>query len=319
MKKNIFNLAVAVLFLLLFAAPLFVPSYYLGLLILTLIYGIFAMSLDILTGYAGLPSLGHATFFGVSAYTVGILNVKIFQNLGLELVIGLSASAIIAGIFGLLTVRTRGIYFLMITLALSMVLWGLASNWATLTGGHEGLPGVSRPKLSLLSWDLGATSNYYYFVLIFFIIAVILMYLIVRSPFGFALLGIRESETRMSALGYNVWFYKYTGFIVTALFAGLAGILLAYYNGFVHPSLLHIGTSAKVLVMFTLGGPGTLFGSLGGAAVIVFLENLISAYTERWQMFLGAIYVLVVICAPHGIYGPIRHLLRRVLTWGLSE
>lgn len=311
MKKYLFCVFVAICLVFLFLAPLFLPPYYLGLVILTLIYGIFAMSLDILTGYTGLPSLGHATFFGVSAYTVGILNVKVFQNFGLELIVGLSVTFIIAVVFGLLSVRSRGIYFLMITLALSMVLWGLASNWGALTGGHDGLPGVSRPKLSLISWDLGLTNNYYYFVLFFFIMAVILMYLIVRSPFGVALRGIKESETRMSVLGYNVWLYKYASFIVTGLFAGLAGILFTYYNGFVHPSVLHIETSAKVLIMFILGGTGTLFGPLAGAAVIVFVENLISAYFERWQVFMGAIYVLIIICAPRGIYGPMRELIRR--------
>jgi len=311
MKKYIFYLLVAVSLALLFLAPLFLPPYYLGLLILTLIYGIFAMSLDILTGYTGLPSLGHATFFGVAAYAVGILNVKVFQNFGLELSVGFLVTIAIAALFGLLTVRSRGIYFLMITLALSMVLWGLASNWGALTGGHDGLPGVSRPKLTLIAWDLGLTNNYYYFVLFFFMMAVILMHLIVRSPFGVALRGIRESETRMSVLGYNVWLYKYVSFIVTGLFAGLAGILFTYYNGFVHPSVLHIETSAKVLIMFILGGPGTLFGPLAGAAVIVFVENLISAYFERWQVFMGAIYVLIIICTPRGIYGPMRQLIRR--------
>ncbi len=313
MKKYISYGAAAFLLAFFLVVPSIVPAYYVGLLILTLIYGIFAMSLDILTGYTGLPSLGHAMFFGVSAYTVGILNVKVFHNFGLELISGLLAAGIIAAVFGLLTVRNRGVYFLMITLALSMVLWGLASNWGALTGGHDGLPGVSRPKLSLISWNLEVTSNYYYLVLIFFMIAAILMYLIVRSPFGVALRGIRESETRMSVLGYNVWLYKYICFIVTGLFAGVAGILFTYYSGFAHPSVLHIGTSAKVLFMFILGGPGTLFGPLVGAGIIVFLENLISAYSERWQMFLGAIYILVVICAPRGIYGPIRQLIRRSL------
>jgi len=311
MKRCVFHILVAVALAFLFLAPLFLPPYYLGLLILALIYGIFAMSLDILTGYTGLPSLGHATFFGVSAYAVGILNVKVFQNFELELAVGLSITIIIAAVFGLLTVRSRGIYFLMITLALSMVLWGLASNWGALTGGHDGLPGVSRPRLTLISWDLGLTDNYYYFVLFFFMVAVILMYLIVRSPFGVALRGIRESETRMSVLGYNVWLYKYLSFIITGLFAGLAGILFTYYNGFVHPSVLHIENSAKVLIMFILGGPGTLLGPLAGAGVIVFVENLISAHIERWQVFLGAIYVLVVICAPRGIYGPMKQLIRR--------
>jgi branched-chain amino acid transport system permease protein len=311
MKKNILYAALAVLVVLLLIAPSLLPRYYLGLLIQALIFGIFAMSLDVLTGYTGLPSLGHATFFGASAYTVGILNVRVFQNFGLELLAGLFVTAMIAALFGLLTVRSRGIYFLMITLSLSMVLWGLASNWGGLTRGHDGLPGVSRPRLGFLPWNLGETSHYYYFVLFFFIIAVILMYLIVRSPFGFALLGVKESETRMSVLGYHVWFYKYVSFIVTGVFAGLAGILFVYYHGFVHPSILGVGTSAKVLVMFILGGPGTLFGPLGGAAIIVFLENLISAYLERWQMVIGVIYVLVVIFAPRGIYGPIRDFVRR--------
>jgi branched-chain amino acid transport system permease protein len=319
MKNYIVHVAVALLLIFLLAAPSMVPPYYLGLLILTLIYGIFAMSLDILTGYTGLPSLGHAMFFGVSAYTVGILNVKVFHNFGWELMSGLLAAGIIASAFGLLTVRNRGVYFLMITLALSMVLWGLASNWGALTGGHDGLPGISRPKLGPIPWDLEVTSNYYYFVLIFFVIAVLFMFLIVRSPFGVALRGIRESETRMSVLGYHVWLYKYISFVVTGLFAGLAGILFAYYTGFAHPSILHIGTSAKVLFMFILGGPGTLFGPLLGAGMIVFLENLISAYSERWQIFLGAIYVLVVVCAPRGIYGPTRQLLRRLLSWDLSS
>jgi branched-chain amino acid transport system permease protein len=318
MRRYVFHLIGLLLVLFLFLAPLIIPSYYLGLVILALIWGIFAMSLDILTGYTGLPSFGHAAFFGVAAYSVGILDVRGFHNFGLEIVAALGITAIIGALFGLLVMRSKGVYFLMITLALSMVLWGLASNWQGLTGGHDGLSGITRPDLSPIPWNLGETSNYYYFVLIFFIIAVALMHFIVRSPFGVALLGIRESETRMSVLGYNVRLYKYLSFIVTGLFAGIAGILFAYYNGFVHPNLLGIGTSAKVLIMAILGGPGTLFGPLGGAAIIVFLENIMSAYSERWQMLLGAVYIVVVIYAPRGIYGPIGKLIRRAVRWDLS-
>ncbi len=313
MRKYLLYFTGALLALFLFFAPVVIPSYYLGLLILALIWGIFAMSLDILTGYTGLPSFGHAAFFGVAAYTAGILQVRGFHNFWPLMLAGLCVASLISALFGLLVMRSRGVYFLMITLALSMVLWGLASNWQALTGGHEGLSGVSRPDLSPIPLDLTQTGNYYYFVLVFFLIAAVLMYFVVQSPFGVALLGIKESETRMSVLGYNVWLYKYVGFLVTAIFAGLAGILFAYYNGFVHPSVLGIGTSAKVLIMAILGGPGTLFGPLGGAAIIVFLENLISAYSERWQMFLGAIYVIVVVCAPRGIYGPIGTLIRRAV------
>ncbi len=313
MRKYLLYLTGLVLVLILLLAPAVLPSYYLGLVILALIWGIFAMSLDILTGYTGLPSFGHAAFFGVAAYAAGILQIRMFHNFWPLMMAGLCAATVISALFGLFAIRSRGVYFLMITLALSMVLWGLASNWQGLTGGHDGLSGVARPVLKPIPWDLTDTGNYYYFVLIFFAIAVGLMYLIVRSPFGVALLGIKESETRMSVLGYNVWLYKYVSFVLTGMFAGLAGILFAYYNGFVHPSVLGIGTSAKVLIMAILGGPGTLFGPLGGAAIIVFLENLLSAYSERWQMVLGAVYIVVVICAPRGIYGPIGRLIRRAV------
>jgi branched-chain amino acid transport system permease protein len=278
---------------------------------ISLIYGIFAMSLDLLTGYAGLPSLGHAMFFGISAYTVGILDVRMSPSFGLEVIAGLSAAFVIGAGFGLLTIRSKGISFVMITLSLSMVLWGLATNLAGLTGGTDGLPGISRPKLSPIPLDLEVTSNFYYFALGFFIISAILMYLIMRSSFGYALLGIRESETRMCSLGYNVWRHKYIGFIVSGGFAGLAGILFAYYNGHVNPGDLGIENSAKVLFMVILGGAGTLFGPLIGACSIVLLENFVSAYSQRWPMILGAVYVLVVLFAPDGVYDPIKRFMRR--------
>ena len=313
MKKYHSYLAAAIVVIFLCLAPAFFSSYLLGLLILTLIYGIFTMSLNILTGYAGLPSLGHAMFFGISAYTVGILDVEMSTNFGLELAAGLSAAVIIGAGFGLLTIRGKGISFVMITLALSMVLWGLASNLAGLTGGTDGLSGVSRPDLTGILLDLEETIHFYYFVLGFFFISFLLMYLIMRSAFGYALLGIRESETRMSSLGYNVWRYKYACFIVSGIFAGLAGILFAYYNGFVHPSDLGIENSAKVLFMLILGGTGTLFGPIIGAFAVVLMENYISAYSERWPMFLGAIYVLVVLFAPDGIHDPIKRFIRRFM------
>ena len=293
-------------------APLFIPSYYVGLLILTFIFSIFAMSLDILTGYAGLPSLGHAAYFGISAYTVAIINVKVANNFAMEFLSGLFAAAVVAAFFGLLALRTKGVYFLMITLALSMLLWGLASRWAGLTGGDDGLVGVSRPDLSPVLWDLGPTVNYYYFVLIVFAIAAVLMYGIVRSSFGTTLLGIQENEIRMSCLGYNTWRYKYAAFILAGLFAGLAGILIVYYNRFVSPFQLSVDTSAKVLLMMILGGMGTLFGPALGALIIVFFENLISGYTERWLSILGLIYIIVIFFTRKGIYRSVTKFVRRL-------
>ena len=306
-------IAVAVILGLLIVLPQILPTYYVGLLTLMLIYAIFAMSLDIILGYTGMFSLGHSAFWGSAAYVVGILNVKVLQesNFPLEMGAGLLFSAIVAAIFGLLVLRTKGIYFPILTLALSLTLWGIPFQMRLFAGGGYGIPGISRPVLDFISWDLSSTTNYYYFVFIFFILATVAMYFIVKSPFGHALLGIRESETRMQTLGYNVWLYKYIIFIVVGIFAGLAGIMLTYYTNFVGPSQLHILYSFEALLMVVLGGPGTLFGPALGAAIITFAKNIISSYTEHWLMVVGVIYILVVAFFPKGIGNLIKQYLRK--------
>ncbi len=291
--------------------PQFLESYYVGLMALVLIFGIFALSLDLLLGQCGLPSLGHAASFGTAAYVAGYLSLKVANNFPLNFVAGLAAAGAIAAIFGLLALRTRGIYFLMITLALGQVLYGIALKWKSVTGGDDGMPGIPRPNLSLMSWDLGQVTNYYYFTLIFFLLACVLMYFLIRSPFGHSLRGIRESESRMMALGYNIWAHQYVAFILAGIFAGLAGILFVYYNNMVSPKDLHLISSANVLLMVILGGSGTFFGPMLGAAVIVLLQNIVSSSIERWTLVLGVIYVLVIMLAPGGILGPLKGRLRR--------
>ncbi len=295
---------VVIVLALLCAVPLFIPSYYTGLLTLILIYAIFAMSLDILQGYTGLASLGHAAFLGTGAYIVAIINVKIFHgpHFAIELVAGVLAAAVVAALIGLIVLRNTGTYLLMILLASSMMLWGIAFKWRSLTGGDDGLPGIARPDLAFMHWNLHNTTDFYYFVLLFFVISSVLMYLVVRSSFGHTLLGIRESETRMTALGYNVWLQKYIAFVVSGVFAGLAGVLLVYYNGFVSPSELHLVTSAEVLIMVILGGVGTLFGPAIGAGIIILVKNFVSGYTEHWMIILGALYMATVMLAPQGVY-----------------
>lgn len=299
--------ALAVLALL----PQFLGSYYVGLMALVLIFGIFAISLDLLLGQCGLPSLGHAASFGTAAYVAGYLSLKVANNFPVNFVAGIAAAAIIAAIFGLLVLRTRGIYFLMITLALGQVLFGIALKWKSATGGDDGMPGIPRPNLSLISWDLTPVNSYYYFTLLFFVLACVFMYFLIRSPFGHSLRGIRESESRMMALGYNVWAHQYVAFILAGVFAGLAGILFVYYNNMVSPKDLHLIASAKVLLMVILGGSGTFIGPILGAAVIVLLENIVSGITERWTLVLGVIYVLVIMLAPSGLLGPLKSRLRR--------
>jgi branched-chain amino acid transport system permease protein len=277
--------------------PLALSSYQLGLVTKTLIFAVFAMSLNLVLGYTGLPSLGHAAYFGVAAYTVGLLSLRLSDNFWLDIAAGLAAAAVTAALFGLLALRAEGAYLLMITLALAQVLWGIAFGWRALTGGDDGLPGIGRPSAGL-PWSFADGTRFYYLVVVVFGL--------VRSPFGRALVGIRESARRMEVLGYNVWLYKYVAFVLAGVLAGLAGALFVYYNGFVSPAYLSLVFSAMALIMVILGGAGTLLGPAVGSAVIVFLENAVSAWTQRWLLVLGVIYVAVTLFAPAGLVGVVR-------------
>ena len=281
-------------------APWLLSSYYVGLLTQALIYAIFAMSLDLLLGYTGLPSLGHAAYFGVAAYTLGLLALRAGMSFWAALPWALGAAAAAGALFALLAIRTRGAYFLMITLALGQVLWGIAFRWRSVTGGEDGLSGLPRPALR--AWALPAgPAGYHLFVLAVFLLAALALAVLVRSPFGLALQGVRASESRMEALGYNVWLYKYLAFVLAAALAGLAGVLFGAYTGFVSPADLSIVTSARALLMVILGGAGTLVGPAVGAAAILFLESWVSTQLERWLSVLGAIYILAVVFCPAGV------------------
>ena len=292
---------------LLLAAPPFVSSYVLTLLTQSVIYAIVAMSLDLLLGYLGLASLGHAAYMGVGAYSVGILATRHGAGFGTILAVGVVLALALAAVFGLLALRATGVYFLMITLALGMVGWGLAYRWNSLTGGDNGISGVPRPALPL-PWSLGEALPFYYFALAGFLLSLGGLWVIVHSPFGKSLVGIRESETRMRTLGYHVWLHKYVGFVIAGGVAGAGGVLWAYYNGFVSPADLELGTSVEVLLMVALGGRGTLLGPALGAGIIVLLKNLVSVYTHRWLLILGAAYIGTILYAPEGVVGAMRRV-----------
>ena len=280
-------------------------AYPLTLLTQAAIVAVLAMSLDVLLGYTGLPSLGHAAYFGVAAYAVGILSTDYQRGFLVCLAVGLALATLTAAIFGLLAIRATGTYFLMITLALGMVVWGLAFRWVSMTKGDNGIAGVPRPDVGL-PLNLGAPLPFFYFVLAAALVAWALLGLLVRSPFGMTLMGIRESESRMRALGYNVWLHKYLAFVISGFFAGFAGVFWAYYNGFVSPVDVQLVTSVETLLMVALGGPGTLAGPALGAALIVFLKNFVSVYTKRWLLILGAVYIGVILFAPRGVLGAFR-------------
>ena len=294
---------------LLVVAPPYLPPFLLTLLTQTLIYAILAMGLDLILGYAGLSSLGHAAYLGLGAYSVGILTTEYGANFWTTLVVGIVLATAAAAIFGLLALRATGVYFLMITLALGMVAWGLANRWVSLTRGDNGISSIPRPDLGL-PWSFTAPVPYYYLTLAGFAVAFAVLRMIVRSPFGHTLVGIRESESRMRTLGYNVWLHKYLAFLISGAVGGFAGVLWCYYNGYVSPSDLDLAVSIETLLMVALGGRGTLFGASIGAAVIVLLKNLVSVYTHRWLLILGLVYVGTIRYAPEGIVGALKDWAR---------
>jgi branched-chain amino acid transport system permease protein len=301
----------AIVFLLLLISPPFLSSFLLTLLTQALIYAILAMSLDIILGYTGLASLGHAAYFGLGAYSVGILTTRYGVGFWTAGVVGVGLAVTVAAIFGLVALRATGVYFLMITLALGMVVWGLAHRWVTMTQGDNGISAIPRPDLGL-PWSLAYSIPFYYFVFAGFLISFWVLRVIVRSPFGQTLVGIRESESRMRTLGYHVWLHKYIGFVIAGGFGGFAGVLWAYYNGFVSPADLQLATSVEALLMVALGGRGTLLGPALGAGIIVFLKNLVSVYTHRWVLILGVVYIATIVYAPEGIVGAVTQWVRRI-------
>jgi branched-chain amino acid transport system permease protein len=292
---------------LLLGLPPFLSSFTITLLTQALVWGMLAMSLDVLLGYTGLASLGHAAYLALGSYSVGILATRYGANFWVTLAVGVALAALGAAIFGLVALRATGVYFLMITLALGMVVWGLAHRWVSMTQGDNGIAGVPRPRG--LPWSLGTALPFYYFVLAAFALVFLVLWMVVHSPFGKTLVGIRESESRMRTLGYHVWLHKYIGFVIAGTGGGVAGVFWAYYNGFVSPADAELATSVEILLMVALGGRGTLFGPVLGAFVIVLLKNVVSVYTHRWLLILGAVYIGTIVYAPEGIVGMLRDWL----------
>jgi branched-chain amino acid transport system permease protein len=290
---------------LLAAVPFVVPGYKTSLVIEMLIFATLAMSIDLLAGFAGRVSLGHGAIFGIATYVVLYHLTTAGGSPWIAMLLGVIAATVAAVIFALLAIRTSGVYFLLLTLALGMIVWGMCLRWTSVTGGENGLRGVVAP-----AW-LAHQPVFYFFILIFTALMTWLMWRFARSPFGLTLQGIRESESRMRALGYNVPLHLFIAFTVSGFFAGLAGALYAFFNSFVSPSTVALAQSVEGLLMVIVGGVGTLFGSLVGAAVIIALENLVSFYTERWPMVLGLMFIVTMIFAPEGLLGWGRAVLAR--------
>jgi branched-chain amino acid transport system permease protein len=270
----------------------------------TLVFAILALSVDLLLGFTGLPSLGQAAYFGVGAYMSAILAARYHIVLGwdfwLVVLLGMLLGAAVAAFFGLFAIRANGVYFLMITLALSQCVWGLAYRWNSLTGGDNGINVTARPSFGL---DLTNERTFFFLVFGFFVACLLALYILVRSPFGRSLTGIRERELRMQILGYNTWLHKYIAFIIAGAFGGLSGVLWAHTNGLVSPDTVVLTTSVDALLMVVLGGAGTLVGGVIGSAIVFGLREYLSTLVPWWQYVLGSVYVLTILFLPTGLMG----------------
>ena len=285
-----------------------------------LAFAILVMSVDILLGYTGLPSLGQAAYLGIGAYATAILATKYQFGLGydfwLVIVIGIVFAAALAAVFGLLAIRASGVYFLMITLALGQCVWGLAYRWNSLTGGDNGINMRGRPKFGI---DLANEITFFYLVFGFFAVSLLLMYILVRSPFGRSLAGIRERELRMQILGYNTWLHKYIAFVIAGAFGGLSGVLWAHTAGIVSPENVVLTTSVDALLMAVLGGAGTLVGGVIGSFIVFGLREYLSTLVPWWQYVLGAVYVLTIFYLPTGLMGIPARIRQRRASAGKHE
>jgi branched-chain amino acid transport system permease protein len=287
--------------------PLAGGPYTSNLMAEVLIFGIMAMSLDLLIGFTGLVSFGHAAFFGVGAYAAILLGTMPGMDAWSGLLIGVALAAVAATLIGFLCTQVEGVAFLMLTLAFGQLLYSVALKWHDLTGGSDGIGGLSRPNL--LSWSLNDPLLFYYTVLGFTLASYGALKRLTVSPLGQVFIGIRENEDRMRAIGYPTRRYKLLSFVIAGAFGGLSGGLYAIFNGFISPDSLYWTASGDVLIMVILGGAGTLIGPVVGAAIFLLMKYLVSAHTDHWMLIIGIVFVCCVMFFRRGVFGSLPRLL----------
>ena len=293
---------VLILIALAFAAvlPWVGGPFWTGLATQMLIFGLLALSVDLLLGHTGLFSITHASFFAVSAYTVAILQVRYGWPTLAAAPAGIVLGTLLAAVFGI-SVRTRGVYFILITIALGYVVWGVAHRWSSFTGGDNGVTNVPFPALGPLA--VTSHTQYYYVVLAAVILCGLGYRVLIRSPFGLGLRGIKASETRMQSLGYRTGLHLYAAFVLSGALASFAGVLYVYYNKFVNPVAASFPVSVEAALMAIVGGTGTIVGPFLGAAVVLGLRNWVSSFVEMHHAIMGAVFIATVLWAPQGLVG----------------
>ncbi len=302
-----------ILFIIVLLWPYIIPFIggYDGLAIEMVIFAIFAMGFNLLLGYTGILSFGHAAFFGLAGYSMGLILIHLKIPILLGMLFGIALSTVTAILIGLLIVRKTGIYFAMLTIAFGQMFFFIASRWKNFTGGEDGLTGIPRDVIGipgLFSLSIFEPLRFYYFVAVVFMIAAIVKYKLIHSHFGQVLKTIRENETRAQMVGYNVRRYKLSSFVISAIYAAVAGTLYGLFLNYMFPQTLDWIRSGDVVIMTLVGGMGTFFGPVIGAGVIVALRVLISIYAKIrgmvfWQFFMGIIFLIFVLFFPRGIWG----------------
>jgi branched-chain amino acid transport system permease protein len=289
------------------AAPLAAGPFWMALLTQILIFGLLALSVDLLLGHAGLFSVCHASFFAVSAYTVAILQVRYGQPTLIAAPAGILAGTLLAVIYGA-AVRTRGVYFILVTIAMGYIIWGAAYRWASFTGGDNGITNVPAPAIGDVA--LNSPIGYYYFVLAVVVACAVGYGVFIRSPFGLSLRGIKGSESRMQSLGYRTTSHLYAAFVLSGAIASLAGVLYVYYNKFVNPVTASFNISIEVALMAIVGGSGTILGPFIGAGVFLGMRNWVSSFLELHHAVMGLVFIVTILWAPTGIMGIVERIGR---------
>ncbi len=304
-SKYAFLIGVVVLTLLPLLSPSLISSYYLDFLTKVLIFGIALLGYDILAGYTGLVSLGHALFFGLGGYCAAYVINDYSTNLVPALLFALLTSTIVGLVVGYFSTQTKDIFFVFLTLAFAQFFYLAAFNLTTVTGGDNGIT-IQKVTLGVPGvWETGVPRpfGFYYLTVFFFSTTYLICWKVINSPFGKVLVAIRENEQRVSFLGYNIRKLKIKSYMISASLPTLAGVLFATYQDFVSPGMLHWTISGDFILMALLGGMGTLIGPVLGGGIVMFLGDELSSYTENWMIFIGAFFVVMIIFAPNGVVG----------------
>jgi branched-chain amino acid transport system permease protein len=288
--------------------PQLAGPFWMGLATQMLVFGLLALAVDLLLGHAGLFSVGHASFFAMSAYTTAILQVRHAVPTILAAPAGILAGTLLGVLFGL-AVRTRGVYFILITMAFGYLVWGVAHRWSSFTGGDNGVTNVPFPAVG--PFGIESHTEYYYFVLAVVALCAVGYGILVASPFGLALRGVKASESRMKSLGFDSGLHLYVAFVLSAALASLAGVLYVYYNRFVNPVASSFPISVEAALMAIVGGSGTIVGPFIGAAIILGLRNWVSSFFELYAAVMGLVFIAAVLWAPQGVVGLVLRARRR--------